>query len=200
MDLAGSALDYIITFVERNWLFVTAVVAAIAVPWRLPRLSFQLPDRVACMAVISLSLVLSIGAAVLHGVPLPRFHDDFSYLLSADLIAHGRASDPPHALWPHFETMHVLQQPRYASKFPPGQGLVLSVGRLLFRLPLAGAWLICAAACAGIWWALRVWISPQWALLGAIAVAIHPTMLRWNETYHGGGLAAFGGALLVGAT
>jgi hypothetical protein len=199
MDLAGSALDYTITFVERNWLFVAAVVVAIAIPWRLPRLRFQLPDRVVCMTVISLSLLVSIGAAALHGVPLPRFHDDFSYLLSADLVAHGRAADPPHALWPHFETMHVLQQPRYASKFPPGQGIILALGRLLFRVPLAGAWLICAAACAAIWWALRVWISPQWAMLGGIAAAIHPTMLRWSETYHGGGLAAFGGALLVGA-
>src|SRR5437899_1587060 len=166
MDLAGSALDYAITFVERNWLFVTAVVAAIVIPWRLPRLRFQIPDGIACSAVISLSLLVSIGAAALHGVPLPRFHDDFSYLLSADLIAHGRAADPPHALWPHFETMHVLQQPHYASKFPPGQGLILALGRLLFHLPVAGTWMICAGACAAVWWALRVWISPPGAWVG----------------------------------
>src|SRR5581483_10223061 len=176
------------------------LIVAIAFGVRRLAAAFQLPtpkDAIALLIVVAASFTLSIGAAALHGMPLPGYHDDFAYLLDADTFAHGRLSNPTHPLWPHFETMHVLQVPRYIAKFPIGQGLVFAAGIVLFGHPLPAMWLVAAAACAAIWWALRVWTSPSLAFLGGIAAAVHPTFLDWTESYHGGAIAALGGALVL---
>jgi len=153
----------------------------------------SIADRwLACALVAATSLACSIAARALRGPSLPHSHDDYAYLLAADTFAHGRLANPPHPLAAHFETMHVLQSPKYVAKFPPGQGVVLVPG-------LVGAWLVCAAACAAIWWALRIWFTPSQALLGGMLAAIHPTMLVWSSTFHGGGIAALAGAMLLGA-
>jgi hypothetical protein len=147
--------------------------------------------------VVIVSIAASICFAWLQGMPVPKYHDDFAYLLDGDTFAHARTSNPTHPMWPHFETMHVLQVPRYISKYPVGQGLIFAAGTLLFGHPSRAVWIVGAAACAAIWWALRVWTTPALALLGGIATAVHPTMVDWTESYHGGELAALGGALLL---
>ncbi len=199
---AVDILERVISYSIDHWLFWAVVVIAIvfrrAAASRLFESGARAPHSiVACATVVVVSLAASICFAWLHGMPIPRYHDDFAYLLDGDTFAHGRMSNPTHPMWPYFETMHVLHVPRYISKYPVGQGLIFAAGTILFGHPVRAVWIIGAAACAAIWWALRVWTTPSLALLGGIATALHPTMVDWMESYHGGALAALGGALLL---
>lgn len=132
--------------------------------------------------------------------PVPTLHDEFSYLLAGDTFASGRMANEPHPCWMHFESMHILQQPRYASKYPPMQGLFLAVGQLVTSRPLAGVWLSTALAAATICWMLQGWMPRRWALLGGLVSVLHAGLqLTWGQSYMGGAPAVIGSALLYGA-
>lgn len=142
---------------------------------------------------------LSLALSCLARWPQPVIGDEFSYVLAADTFAHGRATNLAHPLWPHFESLHILQQPTYASKYPPAQGLMLAAGQVVTGWPIAGAWLGVALACAGVYWMLRAWVGPRGALLGGLLAAIHPMVLEWGQNFWGGAAAMLGGALVLGA-
>jgi hypothetical protein len=57
-------------------------------------------------------------------IPAPRLQDEFTNLLTADTFAHGRLVNPAHPMWAHFESMHTLVRPVYASVFPAAQGVI----------------------------------------------------------------------------
>jgi hypothetical protein len=151
------------------------------------------------MLIGCLAFTLSAGLSVLGQIPPPRIHDEFGNLLAADTFAHGRLSNRTHPLWVHFESPHIIHQPTYASKYPPGQGLLLAVGQVLVGLPIAGAWLGNALACAALCWMFQAWLPPRWALLGGLLAVFHPTMIMWSHSYWGGSLAVCGGALVLGS-
>jgi 4-amino-4-deoxy-L-arabinose transferase-like glycosyltransferase len=60
----------------------------------------------------------------------PLIHDEASYLLQAKTFAAGRWTMPSPPLPEFFDQFHVLVSPVVASKYPPGQSVVLATGVL----------------------------------------------------------------------
>ncbi|MCM2316441.1 MAG: hypothetical protein NDJ92_14930 [Thermoanaerobaculia bacterium] len=160
---------------------------------------FVARPRAGLTVLFLVTLALAAGVSLRVFMPVPRIHDEFSHLLAADTFRHGRLANPVHPAWQSLETFHVLQQPTYMSRYAPAPGLFLALGWVVTGMPIAGAWLAYALACAAVAWMLLAFVPRRWAFLGGILVAIHPVMFEWSQSYWGGSVAVLGGALLAGS-
>jgi hypothetical protein len=151
------------------------------------------------LAVGLATVFLRVALIPVLGIPEPAAHDEFSYLLAADTFAHGRITNPPHPMWVHFESFHLIQQPTYMLKFPPAEGIVLAVGKLLGH-PWIGQLLVTALMVSALCWMLQAWVPPAWALLGGILAMLRLGILSyWMNGYWCASVVAVGGALVLGA-
>ncbi len=157
--------------------------------------------RALSVLIVGMS-ALAARAAVLPvlPVPVPQVDDEFSHLLLADTLLHGRLANPTPPMWVHFETFETNMVPTYASVYPPMQGIFLAAGRLLTGRPFVGVMLSVAVMCGAICWMLQGWMPAEWALLGGLlAVMRWGIFTYWADGYMGGAPAAIGGALALGA-
>lgn len=149
--------------------------------------------------VVACLLGCFVVAKMLHE-PVPRVHDEYSYLLMGETFSSGHLSNPATPLSKFFDTFHELMHPTYASKYFSAQGLFLALGQKITSHPIAGVWLSSALACAAAYWMLEAWITPTWAPFGSLLMAIQIGMFSyWSQSYWGGMVPALGGALFFGA-
>lgn len=176
-------------------------------PHRMQR-DFRLPvllrkyseKRYLAWAVLAVGMMAGrIALLPLLPPPEPSIQDEFSYLLAGDTFAHGRVANPPLAHPEFFESLQVLMRPTYASKYPPGQGIMLALGQRIFGHPYAGVVLEGGAMVFLFCWMAAAWMPPQWVLIGGgMSTVLFFVRHYWFDSYWGGCLSACGGALVVG--
>ena len=159
------------------------------------------PLRKAVLAALATTLIWSVccfAVARRSGFPEAGIHDEFSYLLGADTFAKGRLTNPPHPLGRFFESPHILVRPTYASKFPPGQALVLGLGEKLSGSPYYGVLLSGALMIFLLTTTLVAWtgLVPGLAVSAVLGLVFLPPMY-WVYSYWGGCLAAAAGAAIL---
>jgi len=159
--------------------------------------SLRNPIVVATLIALSWS-VARVVIAHRTGIPVPQIHDEFSYLLGADTFAKGRLANPPHPIAEFFDSPHVLVRPVYASKYPPGQALVLALGEKVFGSPFWGVVIENALLIFTVALAVSVWVSTMWGAGVAVILALYLLPPNyWADSYWGGALTAAGGTLVV---
>jgi hypothetical protein len=196
----------LIGFAPADWILflLTAIFLLAVFVWR-PAVQHAFNrvaerKRVCIVLFFAAPIIMRVLLLPNHPVPVPDIYDEFSHLLLADTILHGRLANPPHPFHQFFETFFVLQQPTYSSIYPCGMALVLAVGRLLSGTPWTGVLILSGALSAGCYWMLRGWTNPRWAFLGALLAVIEfGPLCQWTNSYWGGSLAATGGCLVFGA-
>jgi len=193
---------------EAWWVVIVSLAVALLIPVMGERgfrgvegafTAFAEKRTTAIIAVFLGTILIRVVMLVRWPIPVPFVHDEFCFLVQADMFAHGRLAFPAHPMARYFETFYINFSPTYSSIFPPAQAAVLAFGELLGH-PWIGVLLSCAAMSAAVLWMLQGWLPAQWALIGTILFTLRIGILSyWMNSYWGGAVAATGAALVIGA-
>lgn len=170
--------------------------------WRPQRMAFPQVPRPWLTALILATMFIALRLALLPVMPapVPVVTDEFSHLLLAGTLLHGRVTNPVQPFWQHFESIHILMRPYYVSPYFPGHALWLAAGLLLTGSAWAGVLAQCWIFLAVLYWMLRGWMPARWALFGVLLAGLRFAIgSYWINNLHGGFLPAIGGALVAGA-
>ena len=195
-----------------QWLLIElgivgfALLVACWTPWpqwapaaMRPLLGLAKRPALCFFTLFGLSTVLRLALLPLEHVPMPLYHDEFSYLLGADTFFHGRLTNPTPPVPIALETIHIDMWPTYQSMYLPGPALILFLGKLLGSAWI-GVLLITALFCAALYWAVSAWLPRSYALLaGVLAIAFSGSMNWWFDNYFCLGLSCLGTTLVLGS-
>jgi hypothetical protein len=180
------------------FLLILLIVARTGLGAAAARFAEKTPLVMLLLFVLPIALRLALLPK--FPTPLPSGADDYGYILLADTLRHFRLANPMHPMRQFFETVFALQEPKYASIYPAGQGLVLALGWMIFGNPWAGVLIATGAFCALCYWMLRAWTTPVWALIGGLlTVCEFGPLNEWMNIYWGGAVTAAAGCLIFGA-
>ena len=112
----------------------------------------------------------------------PVVHDEFAYLFQAKTILAGKACFPSPPLPVAFDAFHIMTEPVYASKYPPGHSLLLAPGVAAgapWAMPLVASFfsLLLIGRLA------RPVLGAAWALLLLVLFAFSPAEIQIATTY-----------------
>ena len=161
--------------------------------------AFRRSATLSVVAAAALSLTLAVVGTAADRWPLPRAFDEFSYVLAGETFASGRLTNQPYPLPEAVQTIHVLHQPTYSSKYLPGHGLFLALGSALGGSPRLGQWLAFAVMGASLFWMLTAWFSRGAAFLTMSLFILVLADTDWASGYWGASEAVAGSALVFGA-
>jgi hypothetical protein len=133
-------------------------------------------------------------------IPLPKIHDEFSYILGAQTLVAGRLTNPTPPMWQHFESFHINMTPSYQSMYPPATAAFYALGIVAGGHPWWGVCFSVMMMCAAVCWALQPIVGPRYAFLAGLFCALkYGVYSIFSDWYLGGAVAAFGSALILGA-
>ena len=115
------------------WLLLIAMVPVVGIAAsrgtadRFGGLQHAVDSRFAPLAaaILTMALVWYVWGSL---SALPIVHDEASYLIQAQTFARGRWTMPSPPLPEFFEQFHVFVVPHFASKYPPGHGILMAPG------------------------------------------------------------------------
>jgi hypothetical protein len=122
--------------------------------------------------------------------------DEWSYLIQAHIFSHGRLAVPSPVLYEFFDHVHIVNNGRYYSKYPPGWPFLLAIGMFLGvpRLvnPVLGAGTLLLLYAMG-----KRLYTPQIGLLAALLALMSPYFLFNTASYFAHTAILFFVALLL---
>lgn len=146
--------------------------------------------------------VVSLAASCVADAVTPRtpvVDDEFAYLFAARTFAAGRLTNPTPPEPEHFEALHLLVEPTFQAKYPPGQAFCMAAGLLTTGEAVHATRVVMAAFAAATAWAAAVFVGRRFGLVAGLLPALGATLqILWANSYWGGQLAGLGGALVLG--